>query len=804
MGALFARRLGRVAAFAFALFVLTAPHFAYFSRFIREDIYSIVFTLLTIMAFQRFLETDRGRYLTGAAVSFALAGVTKENAYMTGVLFVVYGLWLLVESFLVSGGAGLKAALRSTGGWIWRQRTPILTAALLFLSIWAGMYSAFGKYPEDWLAIPKAVGYWLGQHAIARIPGPWSYYVPQLLYYETAICFAALFAFPLSSWKRDVFLRTLPPVLLAGLILSGATFFGGGQTPLGGLPAFLPKDPLIWLGAIWIATVVAFAIFAPKPERSEEPFRRFWAFWAFGSMAIYAWAREKVPWLTVHPLLPLTVLASMGAARMWDARRRLAGLLPLPLAATALLLVVNATGAYLACFRYGAQDKERFPEHAELLAYVQTSEELKRSLADVERARPRVPPGEPVVTVLGESAWPLTWYLRDVQTKWSGRLEEASTPIIYTDWNENSPIEKQIGAQYAGRRTPIRSWWFPEPIPKGPLQPHARPTVGDLARWWLFHRIWSPIGSQDATIYVRRDLDSGTGLLVPLKIPVEDRSPDAYPDDAETIRPDREIDGEARLSEPRGIAVDSRGSLYVADTKHSRIQVFDASGKPVRTLGSPGPGEGQLQEPCGVAVDETGAVWVADTWNHRVVRFGPDGSFQAFGDPDRALFGPRAIAIWRDGVYVVDTGNKRVLQLDRQGRKIRDWGGEGTNPGRFIEPVGIIADVTGQLHVADTGNHRVQVFDASGTFLREFRVLGWKDFYTEPYIAVGADGSVYVTDASFQRISRYDASGKFLRSWTAPGMTQPTGISVDPLGRLIVSDRGTGKLSLWMLAGLLQ
>jgi hypothetical protein len=38
----------------------------------------------------------------------------------------------------------------------------------------------------------------------------------------------------------------------------------------------------------------------------------------------------------------------------------------------------------------------------------------------------------------------------------------------------------------------------------------------------------------------------------------------------------------------------------------------------------------------------------------------------------------------------------------------------------------------------------------------------------------------------------------------APGMTQPTGISVDPLGRLIVSDRGTGKISLWMLAGLIQ
>jgi uncharacterized protein (TIGR03663 family) len=720
---------------------------------------------------------------------------------MTGVLFVAYGLWLLVEELLLSRWAGLAAALRRTGDWIWRQRSPITTAALLFLSIWGAMYSAFGKYPEDWLAIPKAVGYWMGQHAIARIPGPWSYYVPQLFYYETAICLLALFAFPLASWRRDVLLRTLPPVLLAGLILSGATFFGG-DNPLTRLPLLLPKDPLFWLGAIWLVTVLAYALWGPRPERSEEPFRRFWAFWTFGSMAIYAWAREKVPWLTVHPLLPLTVLAAMGASRLWAERRKPAGAALLAL--SAVLLVINTTGAYLACFRYGAQDKERFPDHAELIAYVQTSEELKRSLADVEKARVRVAPGENVVTVLGESAWPLTWYLRDVPTKWAGRLEEASTPIIYTDWDESEAVEKQIGASYSGRRMPIRSWWFPEPIPKGPGQPQGRPTPGDLARWWLFHRIWSPIGSQDATVFVRRDLD-GTGPLTPLKIPVEDRSAGAYPSDAETIAPDRELGSGLRLSEPRGIAVDSRGSLYVADTKHSRIQVFDAAGNPTRTIGSPGSGDGQLQEPCGVAVDETGAVWVADTWNHRIVVFKPDGTFQAtFVDPEGALFGPRAVALWRDWVYIADTGNKRILQLDRQGKKIRAWGAEGREAGRFVEPVGIAVDATGQVHVADTGNHRVQVFDASGTYLREFPVVGWKDFYTEPYIAVGADGSVYVSDASAQRVARYDASGKLARSWMAPGMTQPTGISVDPLGRLIVSDRGTGKISLWMLAGLIQ
>jgi uncharacterized protein (TIGR03663 family) len=796
------RRLGRKAAFFFALFALTAPHFAYFSRFIREDLYSVVFTFATILLFQRFLETDRARYLTGAAIAFALAGVTKENAYMTGVLFVAYGFWCLLEALLVSGRHGLAAAVKAAWRWTRERLSPVTTAALIFLAIWAAMYSAFGKHPEDWLAIPKAVGYWMGQHAIARIPGPWSYYVPQLLYYETAICLAALFAFPLAAWRRDAFLRTLPPVLFVGFVLAGFTFFTSGN-PLSGLPGPLPKEPLPWLGVIWVATIGAWAIFGEKPERSVDAFSRFWAFWAFASMAIYAWAREKVPWLTVHPLLPLTVLAGIGAARLWEMRRRtvaVAGLV-----AVGLLLTVNTTGLYLACFRYGAQDKERMPRHSEMLAYVQTSEELKRSLEVVYRAKPRVPAGENVVTVLGESAWPLTWYLRDVPTKWAGRLEEASTPVIYMDWRDGNPVEAQLAADYTARRTPIRSWWFPEPIQNTPLYPHGRPTPGDLLRWWLQHEIWSEIGSQDATVFVRRDVDTTTGPLATRKIPVEDTTPDSYAEDADTIAPELEWGGPPQLSEPRGLAADRNGFLYVADTKNGRIAVFDPSGSFVRALGTPGSGDGQLKEPCGVAVDDAGVVWVADTWNHRVVAFGADGTFRrAFGDPDGFLFGPRAIAVWRDGVYVSDTGNKRIVQFDREGRKVREWGGDGRTPGKFVEPVGIAVDATGQIHVADNGNHRVQVFDTGGTYLREFRVQGWKDFYTEPYIAVAATGGVYVTDASSQRVAWYDASGVFKRSWFAAGMTQPTGIAIDPLGRVIVSDRGTSKLSRWLLATLIQ
>ena len=251
-----ARWIGRDAAVAYAALVLISPHLTYFSRFIREDVYSLVFTLGTILAFQAFLETDRARWLTLAAVSFALAGVTKENAYMTGVLFVAYGFWALLERVLRSKGRGrtLAEALGATARWIRPRIRPLVTAALVFLAIWALLYSAFGKYPKDWLAIPKAIKYWMGQHSIARIPGPWYYYVPQLLYYETSLLFAACSAFR-------------------------------------------------------------------RPEKRNSAFLRFVAFWAVGSLLLYAWAREKVPWLTVHALLPITILAAVGVSSLWRDRR---------------------------------------------------------------------------------------------------------------------------------------------------------------------------------------------------------------------------------------------------------------------------------------------------------------------------------------------------------------------------------------------------------------------------------------------------------------------------------------------------
>jgi uncharacterized protein (TIGR03663 family) len=745
-----ARWIGRGAAVAYAALVLISPHLTYFSRFIREDVYSLVFTLGTILAFQRFLETDRGRWLTLAAVSFALAGVTKENAYMTGVLFVGYGVFAFVVRVLQTHGKGrpLLDTLAATARWIRARILPLVTAALVFLAIWALLYSAFGKYPKDWLAIPKAIKYWMGQHSIARIPGPWYYYVPQLLYYETSILFAACFAFRGSDPRRG-----------------------------------------------------------SDPHSPNSGFLRFVAFWAVGSLLLYAWAREKVPWLTVHALLPITILAAVGVSRLWRNRREKRP--RLALAVFLVLAVINASGMLLACFRYSAHDLQREPKHAEILAYVQTTRDLTRALAQVDVARKRVAPGEAVVTVAGEASWPLTWYFRDTPTKWVTRIDDATTPILISDWDPQGGLEKQLADKYTATRVPIRAWWFNDkyqPDPNGP----ARPNLTDLARWWLFHEIWSPIGSQDSTFFVRKDLDS-SGPLTPLSVPLQNTSARDYSGGSATVVAPARISGgpgagPGQFNEPRGLTTDSRGNLYVADTKNSRIQVFDPNGQFLRTIGVPGSADGGLKEPCGVAVDADGTVVVADTWNHRIARFKADGSWLGvWTDDQRGFFGPRAVLLSRGFLYVADTGNKRVVRFDKDGNRVSDWGTPGSGPGQFVEPVGLAADSAGNVLVADTGNHRIQVFDPEGKFVREFAVFGWKDFYTEPYLAVGPTGSIFATDSTEGRVNEYDVAGTLLHSFRPDGVfKRPTGIAVDPLGRVVVSDRETHHVYFWTLADVLR
>ena len=118
------------------------------------------------------------------------------------------------------------------------------------------------------------------------------------------------------------------------------------------------------------------------------------------------------------------------------------------------------------------------------------------------------------------------------------------------------------------------------------------------------------------------------------------------------------------FSSPRGIACDSTGKVYVADTDNHRIQVFTAEGKFVKMFGRHGQGKGELDRPVFIAVDTSGMMYVSEGGNCRISVFTSEGQFvTSFGmrgeGPGEFNF-PYGLAVDNGVVCVCDYTNKRV------------------------------------------------------------------------------------------------------------------------------------------------
>jgi sugar lactone lactonase YvrE len=247
----------------------------------------------------------------------------------------------------------------------------------------------------------------------------------------------------------------------------------------------------------------------------------------------------------------------------------------------------------------------------------------------------------------------------------------------------------------------------------------------------------------------------------------------------------------ARFNQPGGLALDATGNLFVADTGNATIRKITSSGV-VTTLAGDATARGNVDgtgnaarfnHPIGLAIDSAGNLYVADTFTDTVRKITPAGAVSTLagsnavtgstdGSGSAARFNnPSGVTADASGiVYVTDTGNNTIRKITADGTVTTLAGlpgvsgsTDGTGSAAFFsQPTNLAIDVNGNLYVADTGNALIRRVTSSG---------GVSLLAGVPGIAGLSDG--VGLDALFD---------------------QPHGLVLDGNGNLLVADTGNAAL----------
>lgn len=404
---LYRRWLGRRGAFLAAALVAFNPGLLAYSRYIRNDIYISLFTLVMFWGALRYRETLRPAFLIALVGGYALSFVTKEVSFIHGVVL----------------GAVCTLLLAWESAWEAKRIPDALHSSELPAARWGDVAAVLFT-----LALPFATPLFFKPLGWA----PWDREVlprsPEELMQTATVgltlaglsCLVALAWFRrsrrLGTWALCFVLFWVVQILFFTTLFTN-TARGLDSGIAGSLGYWLPQhevergspDPFFYVSLILLYEPLLALTAIPGAWRARRPAGAALLLWALGNLLIYSWAVERMPWLMIHVSLPLCLLAGPSLAAAFQAPRR-SPARALTAGAAALLclhMLVNSIRA----------NGPLAESHREPLYFAHGGEDLKIAVRIVERQLARHPNG--LVQVHPEFAWPLVWYFRETPTDYS-------------------------------------------------------------------------------------------------------------------------------------------------------------------------------------------------------------------------------------------------------------------------------------------------------------------------------------------------------------------------------------------------
>src|SRR5467141_3632849 len=233
----------------------------------------------------------------------------------------------------------------------------------------------------------------------------------------------------------------------------------------------------------------------------------------------------------------------------------------------------------------------------------------------------------------------------------------------------------------------------------------------------------------------------------------------------------------------------------------------DLDGTNLISYGTQGSDVGQFYGAYGIALDSMGRIYVADTYNSRVVRIDDMNgtnwaSFGTSGSAVGQFMNPSGISLDSAGrIYVMDSGNNQLVRMDdMNGTNWTSMSGIGSGVGQFAQYVGPVAcAASGRIYAADSGNKRiVRMDDMNGTnwtTLTQSPVINSYIYSLQSPIGVAVDpaGKIYVADAEYYQPAVIRVDDMTGVNWTSiylGSTATPHSIAVDSSGMVLVGGGG--------------